>query len=225
MRGNGDGMPSVSIHDLVIHPRENELVVGTHGRSIYIADVKPLQALNSEVLAKNIHIYDLPTINYNASWGRMFDKYAEPEDRKYNILYYAKAAGKAIIKIQTDSGTPPEGLVLKTINDDAEIGFNNVNFDQAIDIATKADYEKYLNNTKKKEEKETKLEPADDKKIYFRTGKYKVVVELNGEKTEKDLEIKASERRSRRAMSPKPTASPEEFEEWYEEMGFEETKK
>jgi len=26
-------------------------------------------------------------------------------------------------------------------------------------------------------------------------------------------------------MSPKPTASPSEFEEWYEEMGFEETKK
>ncbi|WP_197491678.1 MULTISPECIES: hypothetical protein, partial [Emticicia] len=70
-----------------------------------------------------------------------------------------------------------------------------------------------------------KLELADDKKIYFRPGKYKLIIELNGEKVEKDLEIKASERRSRRATSPKPTASPEEFEEWYEEMGFEETKK
>ena len=82
-----------------------------------------------------------------------------------------------------------------------------------------------MNETKKKDEKEITIEPADDKKIYFRAGKYKVIFELNGEKTEKDLEIKASERRSRRAMSPKPTVSPSAFEEWYEEMGFEETKK
>jgi hypothetical protein len=82
-----------------------------------------------------------------------------------------------------------------------------------------------LNDVKKKDDKEIKLELADDKKIYFRPAKYKLVIELNGDKVEKDLEIKASERRSRRAMSPKPTASPSEFEEWYEEMGFEETKK
>jgi hypothetical protein len=150
----------------------------------------------------------------------MFDKYAEPEERKYSITYYAKAAGKATIKIQTD-----KGLIIKNITDDAEAGLNYVNFDQAIDLAAKGDYEKYLNDVKKKEDKEIKLELADDKKIYFRPAKYKVIIELNGDKLEKDLEIKASERRSRRAMSPKPTASPSEFEEWYEEMGFEETKK
>lgn len=220
MRGNGDGLPSVSVHDLVIHPRENELIVGTHGRSIYIADVKPLQALSSEVLVKNIYVNDLPAISYNASWGRVFNKYEETEERKYNLSYYAKAAGKAIIKIQTE-----KGIILKTITDDAEAGLNNVNFDQTINASAKDSYEKFLNDSKKKDEKDVTLEPADDKKIYFRAGKYKVVFELNGEKIEKDLEIKASERRSRRAMSPKPTASPEEFEEWYEEMGFEETKK
>jgi hypothetical protein len=116
-------------------------------------------------------------------------------------------------------------LVVKNITDDAEAGLNNVNFDQAIDVAAKGEYENYLNDVKKKEDKEIKLELADDKKVYFRPAKYKLIIELNGDKVEKDLEIKASERRSRRAMSPKPTASPSEFEEWYEEMGFEETKK
>ena len=116
-------------------------------------------------------------------------------------------------------------MVVKNISDDAVAGLNNVNFDQAIDVAVKSEYEKYLNDVKKKEDKEIKLELADDKKIYFRPAKYKVIIELNSEKVEKELEIKALERRSRRAMSPKPTASPSEFEEWYEEMGFEETKK
>ena len=32
------GFPTVPVDDLVIHPRDNDLVVGTHGRSIYILD-------------------------------------------------------------------------------------------------------------------------------------------------------------------------------------------
>ena len=39
------GLPNVPVHDLVVHPRERELVAGTHGRSIWIVDVLPLQEL------------------------------------------------------------------------------------------------------------------------------------------------------------------------------------
>jgi photosystem II stability/assembly factor-like uncharacterized protein len=40
------GMPTVAVHDLVIHPRDNDLIVGTHGRGIYIYDdLTPLQQL------------------------------------------------------------------------------------------------------------------------------------------------------------------------------------
>jgi photosystem II stability/assembly factor-like uncharacterized protein len=37
------GLPHVPVRDLVVHPREGDLVVGTHGRSIYVADIKPLR--------------------------------------------------------------------------------------------------------------------------------------------------------------------------------------
>ena len=40
-----NGLPTVPVHDLRIHPREGELIAGTHGRSIYIADIRPLQQL------------------------------------------------------------------------------------------------------------------------------------------------------------------------------------
>jgi hypothetical protein len=36
------------VHDLVIHPRDNELVLGTHGRSIYIAAVSEIRKLASD---------------------------------------------------------------------------------------------------------------------------------------------------------------------------------
>ena len=40
------GLPkSVPIHDIVIHQRENEIVLGTHGRSIYIAKLDDVQRL------------------------------------------------------------------------------------------------------------------------------------------------------------------------------------
>ncbi len=219
IRANGS-MPAVSVHDLAIHPRENELIVGTHGRSIWIADIKPLQALTDEILAKEIYAYDLPSQSYSASWGRQFNKYAESEARKYELKYYAKQNGKVKITIRTD-----KGLIIKTLSDDAEAGLNFVNYDLSIDESVKSDYEKHLNDSKKKEDKEIKLEPADDKKIYIRGGKYKVIYELNDSKVEKDLEIKTQERRSRRAAIPQGRVSPGEFEEWYEEMGFEEVKK
>jgi hypothetical protein len=36
-------LPTTPVHDLVIHPREDEMVIGTHGRSCFILDVKPIQ--------------------------------------------------------------------------------------------------------------------------------------------------------------------------------------
>ena len=45
----GNNLPTVAIHDLVIHPRDGDLVVGTHGRSIWILDdISPLRFLNEE---------------------------------------------------------------------------------------------------------------------------------------------------------------------------------
>ncbi|MDQ2986395.1 MAG: glycosyl hydrolase [Armatimonadota bacterium] len=38
------GLPHVPVHDLVVHPREKDLVVATHGRSVWIADISSLEA-------------------------------------------------------------------------------------------------------------------------------------------------------------------------------------
>ena len=53
------GMPTVAIHDLVVHPREGDLIAGTHGRSIWIMDdISPLRQLNKEVLDSPIHLFE-----------------------------------------------------------------------------------------------------------------------------------------------------------------------
>lgn len=49
----GGDLPDVAVRDLAIHPRDNDLVIATHGRGIWIVDdITPLRALTPEMLAK-----------------------------------------------------------------------------------------------------------------------------------------------------------------------------
>ncbi|MBV8547781.1 MAG: sialidase [Acidobacteria bacterium] len=51
----GGDLPNVAVHDLAIHPRDNDLVIATHGRGIWIVDnITPLRALTPEVLQKDV---------------------------------------------------------------------------------------------------------------------------------------------------------------------------
>jgi photosystem II stability/assembly factor-like uncharacterized protein len=55
------GLPTVSVHDLVVHPRDGDLVIGTHGRAIFVLDdVAPLRGLRAETLAKPLHFFAVP---------------------------------------------------------------------------------------------------------------------------------------------------------------------
>ncbi len=52
-------MPTVAIHDLVIHPREGDLIAGTHGRSIWVLDdITPLQQMTDSVRVKDLHLFE-----------------------------------------------------------------------------------------------------------------------------------------------------------------------
>lgn len=51
----GGDFPSVAVRDLAIHPRDNDLVIATHGRGIWIIDnITPLRALTQDTLSKDI---------------------------------------------------------------------------------------------------------------------------------------------------------------------------
>lgn len=52
-------LPTVSVYDLKIHPRDGDLVAGTHGRSIWIMDdISPLQQMTPEVQKTSIWLFD-----------------------------------------------------------------------------------------------------------------------------------------------------------------------
>lgn len=65
------GYPSVSTIDLKIHPRENDLIVGTFGRAAFIIDnIVPLRTYaqkGDELLEKPLHLFDIPE-SYMSNW-------------------------------------------------------------------------------------------------------------------------------------------------------------
>jgi photosystem II stability/assembly factor-like uncharacterized protein len=57
------GFPTVSTMALMVHPRDNDLVIGTHGRSAYILDdIRPLRTVTKEILQKPLHVFTIPAM-------------------------------------------------------------------------------------------------------------------------------------------------------------------
>lgn len=55
-------MPTVSVYDLAIHPRDRDLIAGSHGRGLFVMDdIHALQQLNDNVLESSFHLFEQPT--------------------------------------------------------------------------------------------------------------------------------------------------------------------
>ncbi len=91
-------LPTVPVDDILIHPRDNDLIFGTHGRSIWILDdITPLEQLNAKVLDSDLYLFDIrPAIqwrlyNHKASTGHKI--YISPNAPNGALIhYYLKAA-------------------------------------------------------------------------------------------------------------------------------------
>lgn len=92
-------LPTVPVHDLTIHPRENDLVLGTYGRGVFIGDITHLQELGGEVLARPFHLFSVePRAAYNFRalgnyhlFGHKYIRVPNEPDALV-ITYYLRAA-------------------------------------------------------------------------------------------------------------------------------------
>jgi hypothetical protein len=84
------GLPVVPIHDLVIHPRERDLVIGTHGRGVFVMDINPIEEMNSKILDKAAHIFSVrPALAYTPTKPETKSKaYVAPNPKVGATVYY-----------------------------------------------------------------------------------------------------------------------------------------
>ena len=123
-----NNMPTNEVYDLLVHPRENDLVVATHGRGIFVTDITPLQEMNAELLQKDVHLFKVePKIQWayksgkNVEGDRQFVVPNEPTGLVIN--YYLKAETEAKVSVVISD---PYGTELATVKGKKAAGLNQV---------------------------------------------------------------------------------------------------
>jgi photosystem II stability/assembly factor-like uncharacterized protein len=87
------GIPTVPVRDIAVHSRENDLIVGTHGRAIYIIDdISPLREFSDEIIKNKLYLFDMPEA-YQYQQGRL-SSYLSPGDTEF--IGENRATGAAI---------------------------------------------------------------------------------------------------------------------------------
>ena len=102
------------VRDIQIHPKTHDLIIGTHGRGIYILDdIRAIRDLNQEIVEKDVHIFQTPDIvlnNGRFGWGGPETSggwYAGNSRTIPTIDYYLKdrvSSGKATLEIYDEAG-------------------------------------------------------------------------------------------------------------------------
>ena len=145
-----NNIPTSPAHDLVIHPRDRDLVVGTHGRSIYVMDIEPIQKLTPRIRSKAAHLFELPWTRDLNRWTRKVSaviRTTKPDP--LTLKYWCSEKGNASITIKTKDGR----LVHKQ-HHKSRRGLNVVTWDLTVDRDAELTWHM--------EDAETKLKKAEE---------------------------------------------------------------
>ncbi len=141
-----NGLTSAAVHDLVIQEDEQHLLVGTHGRSIYLADISLIQNHAIDNQQADIKIFDIKDISFSERWGtkRSTDiNYFDP-NLKFSIFSKMNKDGSLQIINTNKDILFEESISLDT-------GFNFINYNLSVSEDINLDFgvesqngEKYL---------------------------------------------------------------------------------
>ena len=158
-----NGLPNVAVHDLVIQPTAKHLIVGTHGRSLYKADVTSLQDFESKEA-----IFAIKNIRKRGSWGSSWSKWLQPNTPEVTIPFYSNSPGKTVVKIYA------KDILVNSMEVTIDKGFNEVVYDVSFSKKGRKSYTKKHENAV--------IKKAKNEVYYLPKGTYKVVIN-NSEQT------------------------------------------
>ncbi|MBZ0327647.1 MAG: glycosyl hydrolase [Altibacter sp.] len=168
------GLPNVAVHDLVIQAKAKDLVVGTHGRSIYVADVSLLQQLNASN-RNDLLLAEVSAIDASRRWGDSFSPWSEPREPSVSLQVFAPESGKVKVSIQTE-----DGKEIQQFSAEVDKGLNVLSYD--VTVSEKG--------VKTLEKTGTTWKKAKNNKYYTPKGKYSIVISQNGKTAKATFEVK-----------------------------------
>ncbi|MBK8493526.1 MAG: hypothetical protein IPL49_22305 [Saprospirales bacterium] len=125
-----NNLPKTAVMGLAVHPRDNALVIATHGRGIYILDdLTAIRQITPEVVASDFHFFETgPTFLRLAQNGRPFggagNFSGENPDESASITYYLRkrhTIGKMSMAVYG-----PDGALINELPGGKSAGINIV---------------------------------------------------------------------------------------------------
>jgi photosystem II stability/assembly factor-like uncharacterized protein len=127
------GLPTVRIDDIIVHPREHDLILGTHGRSIWILDdITPLEQLDVDEMKGDAFLFD---VRPGTAWINDIQKQVQVGGAKYyrgrnpaagTAVSYWLAKPASSVKITISDVT---GREVRSIDGSKDAGINRVQWD------------------------------------------------------------------------------------------------
>ncbi len=192
-----DTLPRAPVHDLKIQAREKDLVIGTHGRSIFIASIIEVEEMTPALIAEELHLFSPDPVFYSSFWGRQLSSWSSPVEPEQTISFYSRETGSAEMQILTE-----DGAVLQARNMEVRAGLNYLAYELTVTEEGAAAYNEALEDDEEEEadegggsEEKDKIKLKDNGKRYLVPGSYTVRFTMNGVTAEKTLLIKTRDGR------------------------------
>ena len=123
-------VPPAPVHDLLVHPREDDLIVGTFGRGIWVADVSTLRDIKPALLSEPAHLFPIKpfTERRDVAWGNYAlygDRYPVTRNQPngMSISFFLKENGNEPAKFEIADS---RGKVLRHLSEPSKMGLNRI---------------------------------------------------------------------------------------------------
>lgn len=130
------GLPTVPVRALVVHPRDHDLVIGTHGRGAFIlGDLRFLRriAAQADITERPLHVFNIPAtyqhevpdaVGYRSTGHSMFS--GENKEYGASVTYWFGAADSGEVEIEIEDA---RGELVRAIEHEAARGLNRMVWD------------------------------------------------------------------------------------------------
>ena len=95
-----EGLTNVAVHDLVVQPEEKHLLVGTHGRSIYKANIECLQ----EELPQALTLFSPKKVKHSKRWGKSYSPWRKAYTPQTTFTTFSEQATAFALEIRDQQG-------------------------------------------------------------------------------------------------------------------------
>jgi photosystem II stability/assembly factor-like uncharacterized protein len=167
-------LPTVAVDDILVHPRERDLVIATHGRSLYVIDdLSPIEELTPETRSKAAHLFSVRKAvgrvalpGFEEWSGSSAFRGANPPDGAL-ISYWIKEGGPEPVKIEIKNA---QGHTVANLTATAVSGINRIAWDL-------------------KPTKDVLVEYGGEGSLFVRPGTYEATLTYGKETSKQSIEV------------------------------------